>query len=146
MMWTNAQYRKLVRASGWYDLLMTMAFVTPWSFLALHGLLEQLALALSLPGDLPPFEPMHMLLANLMGSIVCVWSLLRIRDPQPAFGRYDALGRFLFATWMAYALAQGGTMLIGVFLFFELAWGVAQWLPVRADNHDDGFAPVPSPQ
>lgn len=50
---------------------------------------------------------MHMLLANLMGSIVCVWSLLRIRDPQPAFGRYDALGRFLFATWMAYALAQG---------------------------------------
>ncbi|MBC2654974.1 hypothetical protein H7A76_05915 [Pseudomonas sp. MSSRFD41] len=144
-MWSNAQYRKLVRASGWYDLLVTMAFVTPWSFMALHGLLEQLALALDLPGRLPPFEPMHLLLANLMGSIVCVWSLLRIRDPQPAFGRYDALGRILFATWQVYALAQGATVLIGVFLFFELAWCVAQLLPVRADSHGGELPPASLP-
>ncbi|MGC5699701.1 hypothetical protein J4P02_05785 [Pseudomonas sp. NFXW11] len=130
-MWTREQYRTLVRASAWYDLLVTLAFVTPWSFMALHGLMQDTAQALHLPGSLPPFEPVHMLMANLMGSIVCVWSLLRIVDPQQAFGRYDGLGRLLFATWMGYALWQGGTVLIGVFMCFELAWCVAQWLPVR---------------
>ncbi|MDX9684246.1 hypothetical protein [Pseudomonas protegens] len=131
-MWTTKQYRKLVRASGWYDLLVTLAFATPWSFMALHGLLQDTVQALNLPGALPVFEPMHMLMANLMGSIICVWSVLRIRDPQQAFGRYDAVGRILFATWQVYALAHGATALIGVILFFELAWGVAQLLPVRA--------------
>ncbi|MCD9572002.1 hypothetical protein [Pseudomonas protegens] len=131
-MWTTEQYRKLVRASGWYDLLVTLAFATPWSFMALHGLLQDTVQALNLPGALPVFEPMHMLMANLMGSIICVWSVLRIRDPQQAFGRYDAVGRILFATWQVYALAHGATALIGVILFFELAWCVVQLLPVRA--------------
>lgn len=129
-MWSNAQYRQLVRASGWYDLIVAAAFVTPWSFLALHGLLQSLAQHFNLPGELPPFEPVHMLMANLMGSIVCVWSVLRIRDPQRAFGRYDAAGRLLFASWQLYALTQGATALIGVFLVLELAWAVAQLWPV----------------
>ncbi|AKA26810.1 hypothetical protein [Pseudomonas chlororaphis] len=138
-MWTTEQYRKLVRASGWYDLLVTLAFATPWSFMALHGLLQDTALALHLPGSLPPFEPVHMLMANLMGSIVCVWAVLRIRDPQQAFGRYDAVGRILFASWQLYALMHGATALIGVTLFFELAWCVAQLLPVK------GVAGNPAP-
>ncbi|MEN5094981.1 hypothetical protein ABE458_30295 [Pseudomonas protegens] len=138
-MWTSEQYRTLVRASGWYDLLVTLAFVTPWSFMALHGLMQDTALTLHLPGSLPPFEPMHLLMANLMGSIVCVWSVLRIRDPQQAFGRYDAVGRILFATWQVYALMHGATALIGVILFFELAWCVAQLWPVN------GSAGKPAP-
>ena len=36
-MWTTAQYRRLVQGSAWYDLIVTVAFVTPWSFAALHG-------------------------------------------------------------------------------------------------------------
>ncbi|MEF9671977.1 hypothetical protein [Pseudomonas sp. MWU13-2100] len=131
-MWSTAQYRRLVRASGWYDLIVTAAFVTPWSFLALHAALLALAATLNLPGSLPPFAPAHLLMANLLGSIVCVWAVLRIRDPQQAFGRYDAVGRMLFATWQVYALSQGASMIIAVFLFFELAWGIAQLLPVRA--------------
>jgi len=130
-MWTAQQYRRLVRASGWYDLIVTVAFVTPWSFMVLHGLLQSLSQAFNLPGELPPFEPMHMLMTNLLGSIVCVWSVLRIRDPQQAFGRYDAAGRLLFATWQIYALVHGASSLLAVFLVFELAWGVAQLLPVR---------------
>ncbi|BAQ78615.1 MULTISPECIES: hypothetical protein [unclassified Pseudomonas] len=130
-MWTTEQYRTLVRASGWYDLLMTLAFVTPWSFMALHGLLQDTAQALHLAGSLPPFEPTHLLMANLMGSIVCVWAVLRIRDPQQAFGRYDAVGRILFASWQLYALMHGATALLWGILLFELAWCVAQLLPVK---------------
>ncbi|PPA02146.1 hypothetical protein C4E44_20935 [Pseudomonas sp. MWU12-2312b] len=130
-MWTSTQYRRLVRGSAWYDLIVTAAFATPWSFAALHAVMVSVSQAFDLPGSLPPFEPVHLLMANLLGSIVCVWAVLRIRDPQLMYGRYDAAGRFLFAAWQAYALAHGASSLLVVFLIFELAWGVAQVLPVR---------------
>ncbi|WP_192563395.1 hypothetical protein [Pseudomonas gozinkensis] len=133
-MWTSTQYRRLVRGSAWYDLIVTAAFVTPWSFAALHGVLTALSQALELPGELPAFEPVHMLMANLLGSVVCVWAVLRIRDPQPVYGRYDAVARFLFAAWQAYALAHGASSLLVGFLVFELAWGIAQVLPVRSSS------------
>ncbi|MBK5413452.1 hypothetical protein [Pseudomonas sp. TH31] len=133
-MWTSTQYRRLVRGSAWYDLIVTAVFVTPWSFAALHGALVSVSQSLNLPGELPAFAPMHMLMANLLGSIVCVWAVLRIRDPQQIYGRYDAVGRFLFAAWQAYALAHGASSLLVIFLFFELAWGVVQVLPVRTPS------------
>ena len=133
-MWTSTQYRRLVRGSAWYDLIVTAAFVTPWTFAGLHGVLTAVSQTFDLPGTLPPFEPMHMLMANLLGSIVCVWAVLRIRDPQQVYGRYDAVGRFLFSAWQLYALLHGASSLLAIFLFFELAWGVAQVLPVRASS------------
>ncbi|MFJ2360026.1 hypothetical protein [Pseudomonas fluorescens] len=133
-MWTSTQYRNVVRGSAWYDLIVTAAFATPWSFAALHGALTALSQALDLPGELPPFAPAHMLMANLLGSVVCVWAVLRIRDPQALYGRYDAVARFLFAAWQGYALAHGASSLLIGFLVFELAWGVAQVLPVRTPS------------
>jgi hypothetical protein len=129
-MWTSTQYRRVVLGSAWYDLIVTAAFVTPWTFAALHGVLTSVSRAFDLPGELPAFEPMHVLMANLLGSIVCIWAVLRIRDPQQVFGRYDAVGRFLFSAWQLYALLQGASSLLVIFLFFELAWGVVQVLPV----------------
>jgi hypothetical protein len=63
-----------------------------------------------------------------------VWAVLRIRDPQALYGRYDAVARFLFAAWQAYALLHGASSILLVFLVFELAWGIAQVLPVRASS------------
>lgn len=129
-MWTADQYRTLVRASAWYDLIVTAALVTPWSFVCVHGLLQ----GLDLPGALPPFAPMHVLMANLLGSIVCVWAVLRIRNPQRTFGLYDAAGRALFASWQLYALMHGATSVLWGILVCEVLWGIAQMLPVRADQ------------
>ncbi|MCH4880934.1 hypothetical protein EQV97_26715 [Pseudomonas sp. TMW22090] len=143
-MWTSTQYRRLVRGSAWYDLIVMAAFVTPWSFAALHGLLAAVMQALDLPGELPVFAPVHMLMANLLGSIVCVWSVLRIRDPQQVYGRYDAAGRFLFAAWQLNALLQGGSSLLVVFLVFELAWGIVQVLPVKAPSRASPLPQWPS--
>ncbi|MBI6852005.1 hypothetical protein YA0002_04440 [Pseudomonas cichorii] len=131
-MWQIRQYRQVVRASAWYDLIVTAAFATPWTFMALHGVLSTLSQHWNLSGDLPAFEPMHMLMANLLGSIVCVWAVLRIRDPQPVFGRYDAVGRLLFATWQGYALMHGASSLLIGFLVMELVWAVVQLWPVRS--------------
>lgn len=130
-MWQTEHYRRLIRASAWYDLIVTAAFATPWSFAALHGFLSNVSHAWNLPGAFPPFESMHMLMANLLGSIVCVWAVLRIRDPQRAFGRYDAAGRLLFSTWQAYALMHGASFLLVGFLLMELLWALLQLWPVH---------------
>lgn len=133
-MWTSMQYRRVVRGSAWYDLIVSAVLATPWSFAALHGVLMSMTRLFDLPGELPPFAPAHLLMVNLLGSIVCVWAVLRIRDPQPLYGRYDAVGRFLFATWMLYALLHGANAVLWVFLFFEVVWGLVQLLPVRASS------------
>ncbi|CAM4107784.1 hypothetical protein CCOS865_04987 [Pseudomonas reidholzensis] len=131
-MWSTGGYRKLVRASGVYDLLITVAFATPWSFALLHGLLAGLHQQWALGGEISAFGPVQMMMANLMGSIVCVWAWLRIRDPQQRFGRYDAAGRILFASWQGYALWHGATQLVWVVLVMEVLWAVVQLWPVKA--------------
>ena len=123
-------FRRVVRASAIYDVLMTAPFTTPWTFLLLREHLS--ALNVSLGGvPLPAFEPFHVLIGSLFGSVVMVWSVLRMLDPQPRFGRYDAAARYLFSTWMAWALLVTGQPLLWLFLVPELAWGVAQSLPLR---------------
>ena len=61
------RYLRIVRASGWYDLLVTWPFALPWTFAWLYAQLNLLAQALALPGTLHPLDTTHMLLANLLG-------------------------------------------------------------------------------
>ena len=123
-------FRRLVRASAIYDVLMTAAFATPWTFLLLREHLS--ALNVGLGGvPLPVFEPFHLLVSSLLGSVVMVWSVLRMLDPQPRLGRYDAAARYLFSTSMAWALLVTGQPVLWLFIVPELAWGLAQSLPLR---------------
>ncbi len=73
-----------------------------------------------------------MLFAGLMGSVVVVWSLARLRLNLAELGRYDAVARLLFAAWQIYAVANGATPLLLVFTVFEAGFGIAQALPVLA--------------
>lgn len=123
-------FRRLVRASAIYDVLMIAPFTTPWTFLLMREHLS--ALNVGLGGvPLPVFGPFHLLISSLLGSVVMVWSVLRTLDPQPRFGRFDAAARYLFSTWMAWALLVTGQPLLWLFLVPELAFGLAQSLPVR---------------
>lgn len=126
-------FRKIVRASAIYDLLVTAPFATPWTFAIAHAQLSGINQQLG-GAALPLFTPFHVLFACLLGSIVLVWSVLRINDPQPRFGRYDGVGRFLFSTWMAWALQATGAPLLWLFLVPEMAWGLVQWLPIRDER------------
>ncbi|MDT8999612.1 hypothetical protein RQP53_10080 [Paucibacter sp. APW11] len=123
-------YLRLVLASAVYDLVLTSPFATPWSFAWVHQQLSALNQALGgLP--LPVFEPFHLLIAGLLGSIVTVWSLLRLRRRDASLGRYDGMARLLFSSWMAWTLAQTGQPLLWLFLLPEAAWGIAQLWPVN---------------
>ena len=127
-------YYRVTRASALYDLVITAPFATPWTFALLYPQLAHMNTWLG--GEpLAPFERIHILIACLMGSLVMLWAGTRLLEPSLALGRHDGAGRFLFAAWMIWAMAQGGLPLVWLFLVPELLWGVAQWWPV---------APVPA--
>ncbi|WP_312373968.1 hypothetical protein [Pseudomonas oryzihabitans] len=128
-MWKLAPYLRLVRASALYDLLVTAPFATPWSLAWLLRQLDELGQALGL-APLAVFPPEALLLGNLLGSVVCVWSVLRLAKPSLLLGRLDAVARGLFALWQAWALSQGASPLLAVFLLVEIGFGVAQAWPV----------------
>jgi hypothetical protein len=127
---TQQTYLKIVRASGVYDVLMTAAFATPWTFALL---LSHLSAVNQLLGGapLPGFGPFQVLVACLLGSVVMVWSVLRIVEPRVLLGRFDGAARFLFSTWMAWTLFVTGAPVLWLFVIPELMWGVVQWLPVE---------------
>ncbi|HAT31126.1 MAG TPA: hypothetical protein DCW29_09830 [Janthinobacterium sp.] len=129
---SSSGFRRIVRASAVYDVLMTAPFATPWSFAALREHLSALNAGLGgLP--LPAFAPFHVLICCLLGSVVLVWAALRLRHPERRFGRYDAAARLLFSLWMAWALAATGAPLLWLFLAPELVFAALQSLPLRPD-------------
>ncbi|ANQ85529.1 hypothetical protein dqs_2499 [Azoarcus olearius] len=117
---TESRYRQLVRASGIYDVLATAAFATPWTYPLLFQLFNRIA-------PMPAFEPTHALFVNLLGSVVLVWSALRIWRPDPVFGLFDAYARALFFCWqMYYLLVHHVTPVVWAFAAIELLLGVLQ--------------------
>lgn len=124
-------FRKIVFGSALYDVIVTAPFATPWSFATAHAQLSAINQTLG-AAPLPEFTPFHILFACLLGSVVLVWAALRLRDPQPRYGRYDAVARLLFTTWMIWTLTATGAPLLWLFILPEFVWGVAQLLPVRS--------------
>ncbi|MFJ2812398.1 hypothetical protein [Streptomyces sp. NPDC087294] len=123
-----AAYLRVVRASAWYDLVVTAGFATPWTYALVHDALSSTGGALGL-GGLPELDLWQTLFANLMGSLVVVWALLRLVGPRLEHGLFDGIARVLFATWQAYALVHGATRLLWLFLAVEVTFGVLQLAP-----------------
>jgi hypothetical protein len=137
-----SSYLAVVRASAWYDLVATAGFATPWTFAATLLGLNMLSSLLGIATPFPPFAPEHMLMANLLGSIVTIWAVLRLRHPRIVYGRYDAAGRCLFATWQLYALAHGGHPIIWGFFAIEVAFGIVQACPIQPASIQPGSGPA----
>lgn len=133
---TRPSYLRVVRASAWYDLVVTAGFATPWTYALVHDALSSLGRAWGL-GVMPELDPMQTLYANLMGSVVVVWAVLRIVRPLSVHGLLDGIARTLFAMWQAYALAHGATRLLWLFLGVEAAFALVQLLPWWRHRHTD---------
>ena len=128
----QSRFLVIVRASGWYDLLVTWPFATPWTFVWLYGSLTTVASSLGLPGTVHPLDATHILFANLLGSVVVVWSLARVLSPSVQLGRLDGVARLLFAAWQVNAFLSGASAVVLAFTLFELIFGVLQFLPVAS--------------
>jgi len=123
---TLSSYQRLVRSSAIYDILLTSAFAVPVLASLKLDALRWLHTNTDMAGSFPAFDPMHLFFVHLLGSIVTIWSLLRVFHPHALLGWYDALARFAFSIAMAWGLLQGGTELLWWFLIPELAWGIVQ--------------------
>jgi len=127
----TSSFIRLVRGSACYDLLVTWPFALPWTFAWIYAQLASASTLLGLPGSNPPLDAVHVMLANLLGSVVIVWSLARLLTPTIQQGRLDALARALFAVWQVHAVLAGASAVILVFTVFEVLFGIAQLLPVQ---------------
>lgn len=127
---SKASYLRTVRASAAYDLAVTWIFALPWTFVWIYGLLQGIATSIGAPGEFTPLTPGHVLMANLLGSVVIVWSLARWLAPSVLMGRLDALARTMFALCQIYALTQGVSTIILAFTLFEVFFGLLQMAKV----------------
>lgn len=125
----KSTYSKIVRISAIYDVVMTFGFAFPVLALWNINLFSTIHSQYELSGSIPEFQPLHLFFVNLMGSLVLVWSAIRIYQPKAILGLYDSFGRFLFSFHMLYYyLNHDVTQLLWVMFIPELAWGLIQLL------------------
>ncbi len=118
---------RIVALSAAYDLVVTAPFATPWTARLVADLLASAHLALHLPGAPPTLDgAVPLLFACLMGSLVVVWSIVRLRAPVMLLGAADTAARALFSAWMAYALWHGASPVVAGFIVPEIGWGLWQ--------------------
>lgn len=124
------------RAGAIYDLIVTVAFATPWTAAVMLGLQRSLHTGLGAAGaQLPEFGPVQMLFMNMAGTAVVMWAIARIIHPVPALIAIDTLiGRVAFSAWMIVALASGASAVIAVFLVMEVVWALLQGAGLLADR------------
>ena len=122
-------FSRVVYFSALYDLIITAPFAFPWSARWLSGVLAQVHESASLSGSAPSLaDPFALLFANLMGTIVVIWAVIRLRSPTLESGAFDTLGRVLFSCWMWFAWVSGGSSLLLHFLAAEVLWALVQGL------------------
>jgi hypothetical protein len=121
---------QIVRVSAVYDLIVTAGFMTPWTASLMFKGFSALSDGLALDRAVPTLDITAMLFANLLGSVVVVWSVWRLMQPSRSAGLYDAAARMLFAMWQLLAVAKGASFLILGFTCFEIIFAIAQILPM----------------
>lgn len=130
---TRTSAIRIIRASAVYDLLLTASFALAWTAAPTFDTIAWIHEGLGSSGTLPAADSTFtMLFANLMGSLVTVWSVLRLLRPSLVLGAADAAARALFSIGFAVALGSGGTTVLLGFLVVELAWFVVQGAAVAS--------------
>jgi hypothetical protein len=122
-------YRKVVRYSAIYDVVMTFGFAFPVLVVWNIGFFKDIHIQYVFSGSIPEFLPMHLFFVNLLGSVVLVWSAIRIYKPYAILGLYDSFARFLFSfNMLYYFLIHDVTGILLVMFIPEITWGVIQFL------------------
>lgn len=130
--------RRVIRASAVYDIIVTTAFAVPATAAAALSTIIGLHHGLGLAGSVPLVDdPFTILFANLLGSIVTVWSVVRLSRPVPILGAADTVARLLFSTWFVWALAHGASPVLCGFLLVEIGWGLLQGYAIRRPLRTD---------
>lgn len=115
------------RAGAIYDLIVTVGFATPFTAALMLDLTRRAHEWFDVPGaPTPELGPLALMLTSLFGTGVTMWAVARILRPEPRFIAIDTVGRALFSSWMVWALLNGQSATIVVFLIGEITWLVLQ--------------------
>ena len=123
----KSTYLNVVRYSAIYDVVMTFGFAFPVLVVWNIGFFADIHSKYAFSGSIPEFLPMHLFFVNLLGSIVLVWSAIRIYKPVAILGLYDSFARFLFSfNMLYYFLIHDVTGILFVMFIPEMTWGLIQ--------------------
>ncbi len=114
---------RITRAGALYDLVATIGFATPWTARATLATLASLHLG---GAGFSSFDEGQLLFVTLMGTVVTMWSLLRLIRPSRDKLVADTIARAGFALWMCRAVAGGAPRIALVFAALETAWLIVQ--------------------
>lgn len=130
-MLSQTAYHRFYRFSAWYDLVVTWPFAMPFTLALYWGpVLGGATEALGMP-PLPALDAHAVLFANFFGTVVLIWSVVRLQLNDPALALYDGIGRAAFSFWMINALMHGATPLIWAFVVPEIIFAILQLVPPR---------------
>ncbi|HEY0253779.1 MAG TPA: hypothetical protein VGC41_19750, partial [Kofleriaceae bacterium] len=68
----------------------------------------------------------QLLFVTLLGTVVTMWSVLRLLRPSRELLLADTIARCAFAIWMVRAALVGAPRVVLVFAALEVAWLVVQ--------------------
>jgi len=123
-------FHHLFRVSAYYDLLVTWPYATPLTLALFWSMLNGAHATLGL-SPLPDLNAYAILFGNFFGTVVLIWSVVRLRLNDVRLARYDAVGRWAFSIWMLNALLNGASPILWGFLIIELTFAILQSLPLR---------------
>lgn len=129
MLSQDTMYR-LNRVSALYDVIVTWPFATPFTIGLFFWAVGHLHAAAGW-APLPELSVFGVLFGNFFGTVVLIWSAVRLHLKDLRLMRYDALGRWLFSAWMLNAALNGASPVIWIFIAFELSFAVLQSLPAK---------------
>jgi hypothetical protein len=123
------RYLQIVRASAWYDVAVTITFLTPWSFAWIWG---RFSLVNQLLGGAPlePLAALPVLFVCMLGAVVMCWAVLRLTGAEVRHGRFDAVMRLQAAVWMVWAYGETRAPLLFLFLVPECLLCLLECLPL----------------
>lgn len=121
---------KMIRSVAWADLAVTLPFALPFvaeAVIALIYFLDQ-RLGFGTPSTLFEMGPLAIMFVHIMGVLGVVWALARLCMPSPLLARIDATARLVVAALIVYAIAQGTTPVLWVFVLTEIGGCLGQVL------------------
>ena len=131
--------RRLTRGFAWLDLAITLPLAIPVVGDWMISLLYRLDFAVGWYTGFPLLNPISMLFIHVTGLLGVVWALARLHDPSEYNARIDSLGRLAVSVLILFAIYQGATPAVGLFLITELSGVIVEKISRPKNSNELAF-------
>lgn len=131
---------KVLRAVAWADFAVTLPFALPFIADAMIVLIYGIdrGLDLGTPALLFEMGPLAMMFVHIMGVLGVIWALARLRNLSPDLARIDAFARIAVAVLIVYAMMEGATPVLWLFVATEIAGSIVEFMALRKPDERTG--------